>query len=57
MKNRITIQAKDPAAQSLLRAALKWVRRIEERKQDLPKSFIDNCDPKPLRKKIEAYLK
>lgn len=52
----IEVRAKDPSAKSLLKSALKWIRRIEERKEDLPSSFLNNCDPKPLRKKIESYL-
>jgi len=40
----------------LLESALKWVRRIEERSKQLPTTFLDNCNPKPLRKAIEAHL-
>lgn len=52
----IEVRAKDPTAKILLKSALKWIRRIEERAEDLPASFLDNCDPKPLRKEIERYL-
>lgn len=52
----IEVRAKDPTAKILLKSALKWIRRIEERSEDLPTSFLDNCDPKPLRKEIERYL-
>ena len=57
MKTTILVTAKDPEAKKLLTSAVKWIRRIEERSEDLPPAFLDNCDPKPLRKKIEAYLK
>lgn len=56
MNTIIEVRAKDPEARKLLESALKWVRRIEERSEDLPPLFLDNCDPKPLRQKIEAYL-
>ena len=52
----IEVRAKDPTAKILLKSALKWIRRIEERSEYLPTSFLDNCDPKPLRKEIERYL-
>ena len=52
----IEVKATSPKARSLLCAALKWIRRIEERKDDLPASFLDNCDPMPLRKEIERHL-
>lgn len=55
MTTKIEVRAKDPTAKRLLKAALKWLRRIEERAEDLPSSFTDNCDPKPLRKKIERW--
>jgi hypothetical protein len=57
MTTKIEVRAKDPTAKILLKSALKWIRRIEERAEDLPVSFLDNCDPKPLRKEIECYLK
>jgi hypothetical protein len=41
---------------NLLRSCLKWIRRIEERQSDLPKSFMDGCDPKPLRKRLEKAI-
>lgn len=44
-------------AQGLLRASLKWIRRLEERKDDIPSTFFDGNDPFPLRKAIEAHLK
>ena len=56
MTTKIGAKAKDQTAKILLKAALKWIRRIEERAEDLPPSFLDNCDPKPLRKEIERYL-
>jgi len=56
MKTIIEVKATSPKARSLLGAALKWIRRIEERKDDLPASFLDNCDPMPLRKEIERHL-
>ena len=37
-------------------ACLGWIRRIEERADELPPLFLDNIDVKPLRKKIEACL-
>ena len=43
-------------ARELLMAASKWVRRIEERADDLPSSFLDNTDVAPLRRSIEAFL-
>ena len=52
----IEIRTKDPTAKTLLKRALKWIRRIDARANELPKSFTDNCDPKPLRKEIERYL-
>ncbi len=56
MTTKIGAKAKDQTVKILLKAALKWIRRIEERAEDLPPSFLDNCDPKPLRKEIERYL-
>ena len=52
----IEVRARDGEARYLIRSALKWMRRIEERAEDLPASFFDNRDPKPLRKEIERYL-
>lgn len=52
----IIVKLPNKRAKELLISALKWIRRIEERKEDLPLSFLDNCDPKPLRKKIEEFL-
>lgn len=40
----------------LLQAANGWIRRIEERTEDLPALFIDNIDIKPLRKSIDTFL-
>lgn len=41
---------------NLLRSCLKWIRRIEERADDLPASFMDNIDIKPLRKRLEKAI-
>lgn len=51
------MNATNPKTRELLTGALKWIRRIEERAEDLPPSFLDNIDPKPLRKAIEAHLR
>lgn len=53
---QIEVRANDPEARSLLVAAVKWIRRIEERPDEVTPLFLDNCDVKPLRKKIESYL-
>lgn len=53
----IKVEVTNPTGKVLLKSALKWIRRIEDRRSGLPASFFDNCDPKPLRKAIEAYLK
>lgn len=53
---QIEVRAKDQASKILLKSALKWIRRIEEQQDDLPASFLDNVDPRPLRWEIEAYL-
>ena len=37
-------------------AALKWIERIENRKEMLPASFMDNCDPAPLVKDLRRIL-
>jgi len=46
----------DEKTRELLKVSLKWIRRIEERKDDLPESFLDNTDIVSLRKEIEAHL-
>ena len=51
------IKCEDPVANNLLKCANKWLRRIEERRDELPKSFFRDCDPAPLRKEIDAHLK
>lgn len=43
-------------AEQLLTSALKWVRMIEERAEDVPQWFRHDADPKPLRKAIEEWL-
>lgn len=53
---KLKFRNREQFAKSLLTAAVKWIRRIEERKEEIPSSFFDNCDPKPLRKRIENYL-
>lgn len=51
-----------PTAQQLARAydlltsANKWIRRIEERSEDLPASFLDNVDVTPLRRSIDEFI-
>jgi len=39
-----------------LRGARKWLLRIHERKDDLPPSLLDHCDPKPLADEIGRLL-
>jgi outer membrane murein-binding lipoprotein Lpp len=41
----------------LLVGAGKWIRRLEERREDLPKSFFDNIDVMPLRKQMFAMVR
>lgn len=41
---------------SVLKSAVKWLERIHNRREDLPKSFLDGCDPGPLAKKIRGIL-
>lgn len=50
------VKGEDPKANELLKSANKWLRRLEERRADLPKSFFRGCDPAPLRKQITAHL-
>lgn len=45
-----------PAQQNALLGALKWVRRIRDRRDELPASFLDGCDPSPLVRKLERLL-
>lgn len=52
----VIVRAENPRANALLKSANKWLRRLEERREDLPKSFFRNCDPAPLRKQITAFL-
>jgi len=40
----------------LLISALKWIRRMEERESELPKSFFEGNHPMPLRKALEKHL-
>jgi hypothetical protein len=45
-----------PEARDVLIGAVKWLERISDRKDQLPASFMDNCDPAPLAKKIRRLL-
>lgn len=53
----IIVRAENPRENALLKSANKWLRRLEERRDDLPKSFFRDGDPSPLRKEITAFLK
>lgn len=50
------LERREQRKHMLLKLALKWIRRIEDRADDLPKSFTDNGDVKLLRKEIERVL-
>jgi len=40
----------------LLGGAIKWLRRLRDRRPELPESFFDDCDPAPLVASISAVL-
>lgn len=40
----------------LLTRSLKWIRRLEDRRDDIPHFFDAHTDPKPLRQAIEAAI-
>lgn len=42
--------------ENIIRGALKWIRRIRDRRDELPSSFLDGCDPSALVKELEAML-
>jgi hypothetical protein len=42
---------------SVLIGSEKWLARINNRKEMLPDSLFDNCDPLSLLKKIRSLLK
>lgn len=52
----VIVRAENPHANELLKSANKWLRRLEERRAELPKSFFRDGDPVPLRKQITAFL-
>jgi len=52
----IIVRAEDHRAKVLLKSANKWLRRIDERRDELPKSFFRGCDPRPLCKIITDFL-
>jgi len=52
----LKVEAVSPKARELLVASLKWIRRIEERADEIQPLFLDNIDVKPLRKSIEDFL-
>lgn len=52
----IEIKANDPAARELLKRSVKWLERLENRKSELPASFLDGCDPAPLAQDIREHL-
>lgn len=39
----------------LLAAANKWVRMVEERREDVPHWFRHGADPTPLRRAIDSF--
>lgn len=45
-----------PLQRDKFTAALKWIDRIADRKDMLPASFMDGCDPSPLAKSLRAIL-
>ena len=52
----VLVKSVNPKATLLLQSAVKWLRRLEERREDIPRSFFRGCNPTPLRKKIEAHI-
>lgn len=52
----VIVRAENPRANALLKSANKWLRRLDERRADLPKSFFRDGDPAPLRKEITKFL-
>lgn len=50
------VKCDDPKANALLQSANKWLRRLDERRADLPKSLFRDGDPAPLRKQITEFL-
>ena len=38
-------------------AAAGWIERISNRKDELPKLFMDNLDPAPIAKKLRRMVK
>lgn len=53
----VLVRADNARSKELLTSANKWLRRLEDRRSDLPKSFFRDGDPTPLRKLIDAFLK
>lgn len=54
---RVQVESKlTPFQRDRITAALKWVRRIRDRQNDLPPLFMDNCDPSGLVKDLERIL-
>ncbi len=43
-------------ARRLLASAVKWLRLIEERADEVPHWFRHDADPAPLRRDIDAFL-
>jgi hypothetical protein len=52
----VIVRGVSPRANALLKSANKWLRRLDERRDTLPKSFFRSGDPRPLRKAITKFL-
>lgn len=52
----IIVKGVSPRANELLKSANKWLRRLDERRDELPKSFFRSGDPRQLRKEITKFL-
>lgn len=56
MQEVYAINPLTPEVRDIMTGALKWIRRIEDRKDTLPPLFMDNTDITPLREAMEDVL-
>lgn len=52
----VEVRANDPVARELLQRAIKWIERLDKRRESIPHFFDNDTDPGPLAKNIRKYL-